>query len=239
VASGSDDKTIKLWRVSDGALVRTLTGHTNWVNRVAFSPDGTLLASGGLDNTIKLWRVSDGALVRTLTGHTNYVLSVAFSPDGTLLASGSYDKTVKLWRVSDGALVRTYDQETGTGVLSVQFSPDGQYFGYGRYDAAVVLARVPYTSAYEDLLQSLGGWTTFVATPSNAASVDYDAAQTALRASVVSDASRFRVAGWMTDSSRWLPYYAVGPNKVVRERDPEHAHAPVDALRAELDARGV
>jgi hypothetical protein len=63
---------------------------------------------------------------------------------------------------------------------------------------------------------SPAGWTTFVRTPSDAASTDHDAAQTALRASVVSDASRYRVAGWMTDSSRWLPYNTVGPNKVVR-----------------------
>jgi WD40 repeat protein len=70
IASGSGDATIKLWRVSDGALVRTLTGHTDSVNSVAFSPDGSLIASGSDDRTIKLWRVSDGALVRTLTGHT-------------------------------------------------------------------------------------------------------------------------------------------------------------------------
>jgi WD40 repeat protein len=66
-------------------------GHADYVNSVAFSPDGTLLASGSDDKTIKLWRVSDGSLVRTLTGHTYWVNSVAFSPDGTLLASGSSD----------------------------------------------------------------------------------------------------------------------------------------------------
>jgi WD40 repeat protein len=87
--------------LSQGQPVRTLTGHTNLVSSVAFSPDGRLLASGSWDQTIKLWGVATGWEVRTLTGHTDDVNSVAFSPDGRLLASGSYDKTIKLWDISD------------------------------------------------------------------------------------------------------------------------------------------
>jgi hypothetical protein len=60
LASGSADKTIKLWDVATGREVRTLTGHIDDVNSVAFSPDGRLLASGSLlDATIKLWDISD------------------------------------------------------------------------------------------------------------------------------------------------------------------------------------
>jgi WD40 repeat protein len=105
LASGSGDKTINLWRVNDGALLRTLQGHTSTVPSVAFSPDGQTLVSGsGLpDKTIRLWRLNDGALLRTLEGHGSVVTSVVFSPDGQTLASGSWDKTIKLWPLPPGS----------------------------------------------------------------------------------------------------------------------------------------
>jgi translation initiation factor 6 (eIF-6) len=137
LASGSDDKTIKLWDVASGREVRTLTGHTDWVRSVAFSPDGRLLASGSGsdDKTIKLWDVASGNLVRTLTGHTDWVYSVAFSPDGRLLASGSY-KEIKLWDVASGNLVRTL---TGLTDWVVAFSPDGRLLASGSSDETIKL----------------------------------------------------------------------------------------------------
>jgi len=152
LATGSEDRTARLWRASDGGLLRTLTGHTGSVLSVAFSPDGATLATGSLDSTARLWRASDGGLLRTLTGHTIYVTSVAFSPDGATLATGSYDRTARLWRASDGGLLRTLAGHTNY-VTSVAFSPDGATLATGSYDRTARLWR----ASDGGLLRTLAG----------------------------------------------------------------------------------
>ncbi|PMB43350.1 hypothetical protein CEN41_13160, partial [Fischerella thermalis CCMEE 5330] len=106
-AAGSSDKTTKLWDIASGKVIQTLTGHSNLVKSVVFSPDGKIVASGSNDNTIKLWNVATGKEIRTFTAHTSFVTSLAFSNDGKVLASGSSDKTIKLWRLNlDDVLAR-------------------------------------------------------------------------------------------------------------------------------------
>jgi serine/threonine protein kinase len=141
LASGSWDKTIKVWDVVTGTELRTLTGHSDRVRSVVYSPDGRYLASGSWDKTIKVWDVVTGTELRTLTGHSDRVRSVVYSPDGRYLASGSWDKTIKVWDVVTGTELRTLAGYSGW-VWSVAYSPDGRYLASGNGDKTIKIWEV-------------------------------------------------------------------------------------------------
>ncbi len=126
LAAGGGDGIVRLYRMSDGRLLRTLEGHQNGVRSVSFDPTGRTLASGSWDQTVKLWESSSGKLLRTLEGHQNGVSSVSFDPTGRTLASGSDDNTVKLWESSSGKLLATLAGHLGP-VASVSFGAQGKY----------------------------------------------------------------------------------------------------------------
>jgi len=107
VASGSEDRTIRLWDARDGRCLETLVGHSSRVLSVVFSPDGHLLATGSVDRTIRLWDVASGQCLRILQGHTNCVRSLVFTPDGRTLASGGDDGTIRLWDMHTHELRKT------------------------------------------------------------------------------------------------------------------------------------
>jgi hypothetical protein len=94
----------------------TLSGHSDWVRSVAFSPNGDLLVSGSEDQTIRVWDLHDPYTEPiVLSGQAGRVLSVAFSPDGHIIASGNANHTIHLWDLRDLIMTPLYYQVTQTG----------------------------------------------------------------------------------------------------------------------------
>ena len=138
LASGSRDRTVRLWDVGTGDLKQTLEGHRQGVTCLAFSPDGRMLASGSWDNYIQLRDADTGKLLRTLDKHTDGVRSVVFSPDGGTLASGGYDNTLRLWDAKTGEHKPALEGHTDF-IRSIVFSPDGGTLASGSYDRTIRL----------------------------------------------------------------------------------------------------
>ena len=134
----AQDDVLGLWDAKTSRHIKTLTGHTDEVRSVSFSPDGDTIASGSWDDTVRLWDTKTGKPLKTLTGHTDAVYSVSFSPDGRKIASGSWDKTIRLWTTISGRPLKTLTGHTGS-VNSVSFSPDGRKIASGSWDKTIRL----------------------------------------------------------------------------------------------------
>ncbi len=124
LASGSKDKTVRLWDTDTGDELAILRKHTEWTNVLAFSPDGKMLATGSADKTVNLWDTDTGKLLTPLIGHLNSIAALAFSPDGNTLASGSTDGTVRFWNTQTGDLLPLDITEHTQWVAAASFFKD-------------------------------------------------------------------------------------------------------------------
>lgn len=96
--TGSYDRTVRVWNLDTGALIRSLTGHTRAVRALHF--DQMLLFTGSMDGTVRMWNWRAGECLRVLEGHTDGVVSLNYN--GYLLATGSADSTINVWNFRTG-----------------------------------------------------------------------------------------------------------------------------------------
>ncbi len=136
LASGEDNKSIKLWNLSNQQLITSFPGHTQAITSVIINNNDTILATASDDQTINLWNIKTFAKIYTLTGHTHAVKSLAFHPQRQILASGSWDKTIKIWDINTGLELNTLTVHQ-LQVNAVAFSPQGQLLASASYDRTV------------------------------------------------------------------------------------------------------
>jgi WD40 repeat protein len=152
LVTGSDDKTVRVWSLADGQLVRVLRppigeGNEGKINAVAISPDGQTVAAGGFtgksgeDKSIYLFNRASGELQQRLTGLPNVINHLTYSPDGRyLVACLGGNNGIRVYQTTDYRLYRQ-DTEYGSDSYGADFDPHGRlvtsaFDGYLRlYDA--------------------------------------------------------------------------------------------------------
>jgi WD40 repeat protein len=126
------------WDLETETELRRFEGHTDWVNAVAYNPDGTRILSSSEDNTLILWEARTGQVVDRFEAHMGGVNSVAFGPEGQTALSGSDDASLILWDVATGEVIRRFEGHGGR-VNCVAFSSDGQTALSGSADTNLIL----------------------------------------------------------------------------------------------------
>jgi len=138
IATGSQDKTVKLWKATDMSLRATLKGHKRGVWDCQFSPFDRVLATGSGDRTIKLWSLGDFSCVRTFQGHVASVLRVRFLSGGLQLVSSGGDGLVKLWTIRTNECEATMDAHNDK-VWALDLAPGGKSLVTGGADSQIVV----------------------------------------------------------------------------------------------------
>jgi WD40 repeat protein len=117
--------TVALWNVQTGRLQWRRRNRSGWVNAVAFSADGTMLAASQEDGDVRIYRSSDGVLLRTFNVQSHWwggFVTLAFG-SGSTLATGTYTGIARLWNAASGAPVGRPTGAAAAPVASVAFDP--------------------------------------------------------------------------------------------------------------------
>lgn len=141
LATGSQDKTVRLWDPATGQSLAILAGHTDEVSVVEFSPDGRLLATGGKDGRIQFWDVATRTERGMIQGKTA-IRCLSFAPDSKSLAAGDDEGLLRIVNVEAAKTSAVKTDHAGT-VFCVAFSRTGDVLASAGQDKQIRLWKKP------------------------------------------------------------------------------------------------
>lgn len=153
----ADSTGIQVLDVQSGKRLLYLAGHRDWVESVAFSPDGSKLVSGGYDSVAKIWDAKTGKELMTLRGHKALVHNAIFSHDASQILTASWDRTVKLWDAKSGKCLKTFAGGHTSIVEYAVFSPDRKQILSCGYDNKAIIWDIASGKQLLTLLSHTGG----------------------------------------------------------------------------------
>lgn len=122
-------------------LYKTLQGHSDWITRFAWSPDGKLFASGSDDHKVIVWNGKTGRSIAVLERHFEIITGISWSPDGSRLASSSDDGIILIWNAKKKDFEKKLYKDL-TSITSLEWSPDGKYIASGTDEGFILIWNV-------------------------------------------------------------------------------------------------
>ena len=145
---------IWIYNMDTGAELALLIGHTAQVQRLAFSPNGKILASTGNDSTLRLWNTQTGEQLTVISERRNLPWSLTFSPDGTMIVSGCQTGIIHAWKIATGNRLITLRGHTDS-VEALAFSPNGKILASASEDTSIQFPNpnnaTPQESYHQDI----------------------------------------------------------------------------------------
>ncbi len=165
VATGSRDKSAKLWEVSTGREVRSFLGHSASVICMDFSKEGKYLLTGNGDATAKIWEVATGKEIFSVKPDDERVTDVAFDPKGKFFVTVGFGRKARVWDFSTKKKIAEMDADgyAGSGgLINLALSPNGEWMAIGEdgYTAKVYRTKdwkKVHTFNFSSLHSSCGG----------------------------------------------------------------------------------
>lgn len=138
-------KTLRLWEIKTGTLLKTLPSAAGILRTLAVSPDGRTVIAGGDDHQVSIWDLDSGQLVHCLKGHEQSILTVVFAPDGQRAASSGEDGQILLWNIPGQRSLGPIPAITHPPLTGLVFTPDGRQLISCSRDRTIYAWGVPLT----------------------------------------------------------------------------------------------
>ncbi|RLD23242.1 MAG: hypothetical protein DRI71_05800, partial [Bacteroidetes bacterium] len=152
LASGSEDKTIKIWEFSTGRELKTLNGHQSDVNQVLFTADGKQIVSERRDRHIYFWEISSGGILKDFHFENENIISIDLSYDNRYLAIGTTARVVRVIDLKTDSIKYSWKSNVGQYGAYVLFSDDDKSLAVGEDNRTVKV----YDIANGELLKTIG-----------------------------------------------------------------------------------
>ena len=142
VVTASADRSLKVWSLEEGSLLRTLSYHTEAVHALVFRTGqegrNPICASSGADGTVRIWQPEIGRMVRIIRGHGGSVFALAYAPDGKSLFSAGQEGIIRELDAESDAILREWKRHKDW-VYALVMRPDGKRLASGDWSGKVLV----------------------------------------------------------------------------------------------------